>query len=116
MKVQDGSGFRYLEGPIGKKLMSTDDDVMVVLEACANNDIDKVLLYASNMSDNFFDLKSREAGNILQKLRNYAIKLALVLDDESLLTGRFGEMVGEEKKGSDFSVFTDTKKAIDWLR
>ncbi len=109
------NGVAIVEGPVNQHLMVTEDDIMFVLDSCANEDSSHVLLYSENLPNEFFNLKSRQAGNMLQKLRNYNIKLAVILTDSSLLEGRFGEMVNEEKAGSDFAVFSEREPALKWL-
>lgn len=41
---------------------------------------DKVIIYEKNITPEFFDLKTRIAGEILQKFSNYRIGLAIVGD------------------------------------
>ena len=75
-----------------------------------------VLLYAENLTERFFDLSSGEAGTILQKLRNYHIKVAVVLTpDGPRQSTMFREMAREEGKGNDFRLFDDRDAAEEWL-
>jgi hypothetical protein len=106
---------KYIEGIPSKQLMQTAGDILLLLEECANNDADLVMLYQENLPPRFFDLKTGEAGEILQKLRNYHIKMAVILTGEIAVTGRFAEMVTEEKRGRDFAVFNDKQEAEKWL-
>ncbi|KYG74533.1 uncharacterized protein DUF4180 [Roseivirga ehrenbergii] len=41
---------------------------------------DHVILYKTNITPNFFDLKTGIAGEILQKFSNYRVKLAIIGD------------------------------------
>lgn len=41
---------------------------------------DKIVLYEENITPDFFDLKTKIAGEILQKFSNYRIGLAIVGD------------------------------------
>ena len=59
---------------MGLPLLAKVGDVTLVIEACFSNQAKFTLLYASNLTPNFFDLSSGEAGEILQKLRNYQIR------------------------------------------
>lgn len=43
-------------------------------------DFDSLILYEKNITPYFFDLKTKIAGDILQKFSNYRIRLALVGD------------------------------------
>ena len=114
--VIEHNGVQIVEGPADASLMSTPRDVNGVVEKCFSSRSTRVLLYASNLTPAFFDLSSREAGEILQKLRNYRIRVAVVVDPaRSGFSSRFGEMVAEEKKGRDFGVFDARDPALAWL-
>lgn len=114
--VIEHNGVRIVEGRTGASLMSTHRDVNGVIEKCFSSRSRRVLLYASNLTPAFFDLSSREAGEILQKLRNYHIRLAVVVDPaRSRFGSRFSEMVAEEEKRRDFGVFDAREPALAWL-
>ncbi len=84
---------QYLAGTPGKKLIQTEADVNRLLESCYENDTNRILLYAENFSDNFFDLSSGEAGMILGKFSLYFVKLAAVLDlDQVPHSHKFDEL------------------------
>jgi hypothetical protein len=60
--------------------------------ACLSAGVDCALLYAANLTRGFFDLSSGEAGVILQKLRNYRIRMAVVcVPGTAQLRSRFGD-------------------------
>lgn len=106
-----------LEGTPGTSLLRSPDDVIDVIGACFENKTRSVLLYAENLTEHFFDLSSGEAGTILQKLRNYHIKLAVVISPGGMTrhTDRFREMAREESRGNDFHIFDDRASAEAWL-
>ena len=110
------SGVRAIEGPPGEPWLATVHDAARVVEACLSSDVDAALLYAPNLTPAFFDLSSREAGEILQKLRNYRIRLAVVAPTGSVkLSSRFGVMMAEERRGRFFGVFETRDDALAWL-
>src|SRR5215211_4624883 len=113
--VHDLNGQRFVEGAPGQPLMGRVEDVSIVLEACFDNATDRLLLYSENLTERFFDLSSGEAGEILQKLRNYHIRLAVVRTPTLRLSSRFGELLAEENKGPYFRVFDERSAAQDWL-
>jgi hypothetical protein len=105
-----------LEGTPSAALLRSPDDIVELIAACFEHDARLVLLYAENLSDRFFDLSSGEAGTILQKLRNYQIRLAVVVDAERTpQSARFRELVSEERRGGDFRLFDDRDAAEAWL-
>src|ERR1041385_8748175 len=102
-----------IEGPSGEPLMSEAGDVDRVIEACYSNRIRLVLLYAENLPDRFFDLSSCQAGAILQKLRNYRMRLAVVAPGVQL-SDRFRDLMTEERKDRWFGVFDTREDARAW--
>ncbi|MDD4645730.1 MAG: DUF4180 domain-containing protein [Bacteroidales bacterium] len=48
---------------------------------------DRMIIHEKNITPEFFDLKNRMAGEILQKFSNYRIRLAIVGDRTQQLTG-----------------------------
>ena len=64
----------------------------------------------------FFDLKSGEAGEILQKYRNYGVRLAVIGGlAEAAANARFSEAMIEENRQQHFRLFAEREQAIAWL-
>lgn len=107
---------RVVEGAPDQPFMSQVDDANRVLEVCFSNTVTCALLYAKNLTEGFFDLSSGEAGAVLQKLRNYGVRLAVVCSGGShQFSSRFGEMVAEERLRQHFGVFETREAAREWL-
>jgi hypothetical protein len=113
--VREVQGQRFVEGEPGQPHMKSDKDVTTIIEACFEHGVDRLLLYPENLTGEFFDLSSREAGEILQKLRNYHIRLAIVRSPRLRLSSRFAELMADERPGSDFRLFDDRAAAEQWL-
>ena len=105
----------YIEMIPGKMMINDEQDAVDLVGLCGENKTNKILFYDENLSENFFNLKTKTAGGILQKFTNYNVKAALVLSNDNYIKGRFGEMVLEANKGGNFGVFIDKKKAEEWL-
>jgi hypothetical protein len=117
VSVAEESGVLFVEGTPNEPLMARADDASVVLEECFSNGVGLVLLYAKNLTEGFFDLSSGEAAAILQKLRNYRVRLAVVCPPGAVrFSTHFGEMVAEEQPKGFFGVFETRSTAVDWLR
>jgi hypothetical protein len=113
----DESGVKIIEGVPDEAFMSSAQDIDRVIGACFFDGAQAALLYAANLPGAFFDLSSGEAGAILQKLRNYRIRLAVVCPAGSVqFSSRFGEMVADERRGTHFGLFETRHDAIEWLR
>lgn len=112
----EAGGVTYLEGAPGEALLASARDIDRVLEECFAQSAEAVLLHAANVPPAFFDLSSGEAGAILQKLRNYRIRLALVCEPGAVtFSQRFQELVAETQRGRDFRVFQTRQAAAGWL-
>lgn len=116
LSVVEEDGVRVVEGAPDQRFMLRAADATLVIEACFSNDVRLALLYARNLTDAFFDLSSGDAGAVLQKLRNYGVRLALVCPPGAVqFSSRFGEMVAEEQRGDHFRVFATRQAAREWL-
>lgn len=62
--------------------------------------VDRLIIYQHQITPDFFVLKNKLAGEILQKFSNYRIKLAIV--------GQFPELIGQSKSLRDF-IFESNK-------
>jgi hypothetical protein len=109
-------GLRCLERPSDRQLLHSIRDAERLVEACLSAGVDCALLYAANLTYGFFDLSSGEAGAILQKLRNYRIRMAVVcLPWTAQLSSRFGELLAEEERLNQFQLFGSREAALEWL-
>jgi hypothetical protein len=116
LAVVEEDGVKAVEGPPDEAFMSGVGDAIRLIEACASERVGSALLYADNLPAAFFDLSSGQAGEILQKLRNYGIRLAVVCPPGRVrFSSRFGAMVAEEQRGRDFGVFETREAARGWL-
>jgi hypothetical protein len=110
------AGQTIVEGPPGVHLLRSPDDIVDLIGACFEQGTSTMLLYADNLTAGFFDLSSGEAGAILQKLRNYHIRLAVVAPSEEVpQSTMFRQMAREESKAGDFRIFEDRPSAQEWL-
>jgi hypothetical protein len=116
LRVVEERGVKVVEGLPNEPFMTTVEDAGRLVEACLSTGVEAALLHAANMTDAFFDLSSGHAGAILQKLRNYHVRLAVVCPPGSVrFSSRFGEMLAEERRGRSFGVFETRHAAREWL-
>ena len=105
------NGVRAVEGTRGHGVMERPQDATLVLEACFSANASAALLYPENLTARFFDLSSGEAGVILDKLRRYRVRLAIVCAPESVeFSSRFREILSD-----DLRVFDARDAALAWL-
>lgn len=105
-----------LEGQPEAAFINQPDDTRLLIEQCFAYGAHAVLLYAPNLPRSFFDLSSGFAGNMLQQLQNYHLRLAVVCPPGSVaLSQRFGELLAETQRAGDFGVFASRDEARAWL-
>lgn len=110
-------GWTIVEATPDERLPERGDDAAArVVEVCLSEAADRALLHAASLPPAFFDLSSRVAGDVLQKLRNYRVRLAVVCPPGTVrFSTRFGEMLAEERRLRHFGVFDTREEALAWL-
>ncbi|WP_027086884.1 DUF4180 domain-containing protein [Cohnella panacarvi] len=91
-----------------------EQDGLNLVAACAENGTNKVMLPAACLSEEFLQLSTRVAGLVLQKLTNYNIKAAAVLDADKA-RGKFKDFLAEANRGKLFRAFENREQAESWL-
>jgi hypothetical protein len=109
--VREESGVKIVEGTPGTSLMHRPQDASLVLEACLSAPARSALLYSENLTPQFFDLSSGEAGEILDKLRRFHVRLAIVCPPGAVrFSTRFREILSD-----DLRIFDTLEDARRWL-
>jgi hypothetical protein len=91
------------------------DAPLDLVPLCAEHGTNRVLVDESSLPEGFFDLSSGWAGEFLQKMQNYGIRVAAVLPSDREYTARFLEFAGEARRGQQFRTFDDREEAEKWL-
>lgn len=60
--------------------IKSQEDALNLMMNCLYSDADKLILYQENISPSFFNLRTKLAGDILQKFSTYQASLAIVGD------------------------------------
>ena len=64
----------------GAEIIAGPDDVLDLMAEARLNDSGSMIIHKKNLHPDFFDLKTKVAGEILQKFSNYRMRLAIVGD------------------------------------
>lgn len=78
-------------------------------------DCDRIILNKSAISEDFFDLSTKLAGDILQKYINYQMKIAIVGDFSVYNSKSLRDFIYECNNGKDIFFLQDENKAIEKL-
>src|SRR5262245_38446951 len=93
----DHDGVTIVEADPAATVMRRPDDAARVLEACFSARTKAALLYPPNLTPRFFDLSSGEAGVILDKLRRFGVRVAVVCPPGTVsFSGRFAELRADD--------------------
>ena len=78
-------------------------------------DINKVIIYESNLTPDFFDLKTGIDGELLQKFSNYRVSLAIVGDFAKYNSKSLSAFILESNKYKHINFVSSKKEAIERL-
>ncbi|MBD2699332.1 DUF4180 domain-containing protein [Spirosoma sp. BT702] len=81
-------------------IINTLEDGLDILANCAYQGAEKIIIHQHNLSPEFFDLKTRLAGDILQKFSTYRVQLAIVGDFSGYTSKSLRDFIFESNKGS----------------
>jgi len=73
---------------------------------------DKIIIHEKNITPDFFNLKSKIAGEILQKFSTYKVQLAIVGDFSKYESKSLKDFIFESNKGKQVNFVPSTKSAL----
>ncbi|MFF0828207.1 DUF4180 domain-containing protein [Brevibacillus sp. NPDC003359] len=95
------------------------EDVQSALDLIATvhyeADSHRIILDKSLLHESFFDLKTRLAGEILQKFINYRVKVAIVGDFSVYTSKSLKDFIYESNNGKDIFFLPTEEQAIEKL-
>ena len=75
----------------------------------------RIILDKTLITESFFDLKTRLAGEILQKFINYHVKIAIIGDFSVYTSKSLKDFIYESNNGKDIFFLPTQEQAIDRL-
>ena len=116
IRTIEENGVRFIEGVAGEGWLREPHDASLVVEACFSAATRSAVLYGSNLTPKFFDVSSGDAAELLQKLRSYHVRLAVVREQGAPAPSRrFHELLEAERRDGHFNVFEERQPAVGWL-
>ncbi|WP_041536943.1 DUF4180 domain-containing protein [Pseudopedobacter saltans] len=86
-------------------IINNTQDALDMMMNCSYQGADKIIWYEQNITPEFFDLKTKLAGNILQKFSTYNMELAII--------GEFSKYNSKSLK--DFIFESNKQRKINFL-
>jgi len=95
--------------------INTLDDINRALSDALSDKTCSLLLHSVQLGDNFFELRTRLAGELFQKFTNYGARLAMIVPAEHEHGTRFTELMQEHKTHPLIRFFVSEADAARWL-
>lgn len=96
-------------------LINSVQDAVDVMMDCYYQGADLIVLKKSQLTPDFFDLKTKLAGEILQKFSTYRIKLAIVGDFSGYTSKSLQDFIHESNQGKHVNFVRDLEAAKSML-
>jgi len=114
-QIREVEGKKYIEVISSTEPLSTEAQALDLISLGWEHDTTAIMIHYAALSDDFFKLKTKVAGNMIQKLINYGIKAAAIIPQETIEKGRFKEMAVEMNTGNHFRLYESKEEAEKWL-
>ncbi len=88
-------------------LISSIQDALDLMVICGEHGAGHIILHKKNLNENFFDLKTGLAGEILQKFVNYNVKLTVIGDFSHYKSTALQDFIRESNRLGRLSFSSD---------
>jgi hypothetical protein len=95
--------------------ISKAQDAVDLMGNCFNSNTRKIIIYEKNIIPSFFDLKTRIAGEILQKFVNYNFKIAIIGDYSKYQSNVLKDFIYESNKQGEINFVNSIEEAKEKL-
>lgn len=96
-------------------VLKTTEDGLDLLGNLYYQGFDKIIIYEKNITPDFFDLKNRIAGDILQKFTQYRMPLAIVGDFSKFESKSLNNFIYESNNGKQVNFVSSIPEALNSL-
>lgn len=98
-----------------KIVITNVNDALDVMANLQYNGCDKMLIRKENIIDDFFHLKTKLAGEILQKYVNYRMRIAIVGEFDEYNSKSLNDFIYESNKGKNVLFKKTEAEALEAL-
>ncbi|MFV0400204.1 MAG: DUF4180 domain-containing protein [Oscillospiraceae bacterium] len=110
----NGRRVAVLEEP-GWVLESVQDALDLMTDVRILGDSDSLILLRENLPEEFYELKTGLAGEILQKYTNYGFRLAIVGNFSDVTSKSLNDFIRESNRGSQVFFLPTVEEATEKL-
>ena len=95
-----------------KIILTSTEDGLELLGNLYYQGFDKIIIHEKNITPEFFDLKTKIAGNILQKFAQYQMPLIIVGDFSKYKSKSLNDFIFESNKGGQVNFVSDLSRVL----
>lgn len=99
-----------------KIIINNTEDALDFLGNIYYQGFDHILIYQKNITADFFDLKNKMAGDILQKFSNYRVHLVIIGDFTKFTSKSLKDFIYESNKGKHVNFVENISEALNALK
>lgn len=114
-QIREKENKKYIELISTTETLSTENDALDLVALCWEHETYLLMIHYTALSQDFFKLKTKVAGNFIQKFINYNIQAVVIIPQEIIQKDRLKEMVVETNKGNHFRMYESKEEAERWL-
>jgi hypothetical protein len=96
----------------GKILISEPGGILDLMAEAGMNDCSKLIIHSGSLHPDFFDLKTKLAGEILQKFSNYRMKLAIIGDFSDIKSKSLRDFIRESNRTGIIAFVSSLEEAL----
>ncbi len=96
-------------------IIQNTEDALDLMGNVYYQGFDKIIIHQKNLTPDFFDLKNKLAGEILQKFSNYRVRLAIIGDFSNFTSKSLNDFIYESNKGKQINFVACVSDALDFL-
>ena len=93
-------------------VLQTVEEAVDLIGNMSYQGFDKLIIHEENMISDFFELKNKIAGNILQKFSQYSMPLAIIGDFEKYESKSLNDFIFESNKGNQINFVTTVEDGL----
>lgn len=97
-------------------IIQNAEDALDLLGNIYYQGFDRMMIYQKNITPDFFDLKNKMAGEILQKFSTYRVRLAIIGDFSEFTSKSLKDFIYESNKGKHVNFVASVKDALTVLK
>lgn len=115
IKTHEINNTKIAEVVSDKIIIQSAQDGLDLLGNIYYQDFDKIIMYEENITPEFFDLKTKIAGEILQKFSNYRVRLAIVGNFSKYDSKSIKDFIFESNKTQHINFVETLEEALEKL-